>query len=559
MSASTEARWLWPAAALIALVSGAAAVAIIEITQHPYPIWRGLVFRYLLFRQDLTGLALLVAIAVLACIPATHAPALRLVEAIGRRPGLTAVLTFIALCLGTVYAAHNHALAGDEHLALMQSRIFAEGRLTGQVPPDLLPWLVSDYYRYRWVMVDAAAGEIAAIYWPGFALLLTPFSALGIPWACNPLLAAAALALIGRLARRLTGEVQAAGWAMLFTLASPGFSGQALSYFAMTAHLLVNLVYAWLLLERTPRRLFAAGLVGSLALLLHNPVPHLLFAAPWIVSLAWEPGARRRLLPLALGYLPALAIGLAWAAFMRAMHGFILFAVFPHDDNPLNILGNFFWYWHFRLGMVFGAPSEYSLAGRIGELVRLWAWAAPGLPLIAAAGWWLGRHNTGLRLLGASLAVTLAGYFLVSFDQGYGWGARYVHAAWGALPILGAAAVVKLGEMRSLAALRGWVAAAAVLSLVFATALRWWQIHDYIAEHVSRKPPYAAGLRQFVFVHHEIRYYTQDLVQNDPFLRDPVVFLLSRGRMEDYFMMRSLYPAARQVSDDWRGHVWRLD
>ncbi len=556
MNGSRPATGLAPAVALIALVSGLAAVAVLEIVQYPYPIWRTQIFRHLLFHQDLAGLALLVAIAALACIPATHAPALRLVDAIGRRPGLTAAATFVLLCLGTLLVAQNHALAGDEYLALMQSRIFAEGRLTGQVPPDLLPWLVSDYYRYRWVMVGEASGEIAATYWPGFALLLTPFSALGIPWACNPLLAALAVMMIGRLATRLTGQVQAGGWAMLLALASPTLTGQAVSYFAMSAHLLASLVYVWLLLDRTPRRLFAAGLVGSLALLLHNPVPHLLFAAPWVVSLAWAPGARRRLLPLALGYLPALVLGLAWAVFMRQLHGFIFFAPWPSDGQLLNELGNLFWYWHFRLSMVFEQPGDYALAGRIGELVKLWAWTAPGLPLAAAAGWWLARRNPGLRLLGASLAVTLVGYFFVSFDQGYGWGARYVHPAFGALPILAAAALVMRPDLQ---ALRGWAASAATLSLVLATALRGWQIHDFIEEHLTRRPPYEPGVRQFVFVHYIQHHYTQDLVQNDPFLREPVVFLLSRGRLEDYLMMRSRHPQARQVSDDHRGHVWRLD
>lgn len=553
---SRTPTWIAPATAALVLVSGLCAIVILELAHYPLPFWRGLVFRYLLLRQDVLGLSLLAAIAVLACIPASHRPALRLVEWLGWRPGLIAALTFVALCAGTLYAAQNHALAGDEHLALLQSRIFAEGRLTGQVPPDLLPWLVTDYYRYRWVMVSAGSGEIAAIYWPGFALILAPFSALGIPWACNPLLAAGALYLIARLAERLAGGPLAAGWATLFTLASPTFSGQALSYFAMTAHLFVNLVYVWLLLERTPRRLLAAGLVGSVALLLHNPVPHILFAAPWIVSLLWEPGARRRLLPLALGYLPALAIGVAWAALMKAMHGFIIFAVYPHDSNPLHILGNFIWYWDFRMGLIFGAPSEYSLASRLGEFARLWAWTAPGLALIAAAGWWLGRRERDLRLLGASFAVTLFGYLLVSFDQGYGWGARYLHPAFAALPVLAAVAMARLEPNASL---RGWIASAAVLSLVLATALRGWQIHHYIAEHLERRPAFVEGVRQFVFIEYDRAYYTQDLVQNDPFLREPVVFLLSRGRLEDYLMMRTRYPKARQVSDDWRGHVWRLD
>jgi hypothetical protein len=108
--------------------------------------------------------------------------------------------------------------------------------------------------------------------------------------------------------------------------------------------------------------------------------------------------------------------------------------------------------------------------------------------------------------------------------------------------------------------LRGWVASAALLSLVLASGLRWWQIHDYVAEHVARRPPYVEGVRQFVFIQNDVDYYyDQDLVQNDPFLRDSTVFLLSRGRKEDYEMMRRLYPKARQVYDGSRGHVWRLD
>ena len=71
---------------LVAAVSALAAIYILQYVQYPLPIWHGLVFRVLLFRQDLAGLALIVAIAVLACVPATQRPALAFVEAIGRRP-----------------------------------------------------------------------------------------------------------------------------------------------------------------------------------------------------------------------------------------------------------------------------------------------------------------------------------------------------------------------------------------------------------------------------------------------------------------------------------------
>ncbi len=554
-----RSRWTAWAAVLFAAVSALAAIFILDYVGYPNPVPRVLVFRVLLYRQDLAGLALLVAIALLACAPVTHRPALALVEAIGRRPWISAAILFAALCLGTLYAAHNHALAGDEHLTLLQSRIFAEGRLTGQYPPELMPWLMADFYRYRWIMLNAASGDIASIYWPGFALVLTPFTFLGIPWACNPALAALAFVLIAKIAARLTGSAQVAGWAMLLAAGSPGFTGLALSYFPMTAHLFLNLAYVWLLIDRGRRGLLLAGLTGSLALLLHNPVPHMLFALPWIVWLSRQAGGGRNLSVLALGYVPALVVGLAWAVFIRNMHGFIYFAPFPSDDDFLNQLGNFVWYWHFRSGMIFGGQSEYAIGGRIGELVRLWAWAAPGLPVLAAAGWWIGRRNTHLNLLALSLLVSILSYFLVQFDQGYGWGARYIHPAWGALPILGAAAIVRLANIGGTEALQGWIGATAALSLVFATALRWWQIDEYVREHLALRPPYVEGARQFVFVRYDRVLYTQDLVQNDPFLREPVVFFLSRGRRDDYLMMRRLYPAARQVHDEHRGHVWRID
>ena len=54
-------------------------------------------------------------------------------------------------------------------------------------------------------------------------------------------------------------------------------------------------------------------------------------------------------------------------------------------------------------------------------------------------------------------------------------------------------------------------------------------------------------------------YYTQDFVQNDPFLRAPVIFMLSRGRAEDEKLLRQRFPGARLAHEAPYGHVWRLD
>jgi hypothetical protein len=72
--------------------------------------------------------------------------------------------------------------------------------------------------------------------------------------------------------------------------------------------------------------------------------------------------------------------------------------------------------------------------------------------------------------------------------------------------------------------LRRYVATLALLSLVLATTLRAVQIHEYVDEHLA---PHG---RQIVFIEPVIAKYTQDLVQNNPFLRNDVWTMLGHGR-----------------------------
>src|SRR3989449_888791 len=268
--------------ALFGVGAGLLCIAFILLyTRFPQVPERSYIFDYLLGTQDVPGAAMVIFIAVAAAFASLARAGLALVEAIGRRPWATALITFLVLCAGQLFVAKDHALAGDEHLILLQAKAFAAGHLTAQFPPELLSWVLPRPYFDLWLYASRETGAVVSVYWPGFALLLAPFVLLGIPWACNPLLASGALVLIGRLAGRLTGAPQAAGWAMLLTLASPAFSGMALGYFSMTAHLFFNLLYVWALLQR---RLLLAGVVGSFALVLHNPWPHFLFALPWIRS-----------------------------------------------------------------------------------------------------------------------------------------------------------------------------------------------------------------------------------------------------------------------------------
>ncbi len=550
----------WARVFVLAGLSAAAlcAIFILDYTGYPYATQRLFIFSYLFRLQDLPATALVAGLAVAACVPGLARPAQALVEAAGQHPWRTAAVAFVALAASQLLVVKDFPLAGDEHLVLLQAKAFAAGHLTARFPPELLTWVVPWPYLNRWLYASLATGQVVSVYWPGFALLLAPFVLLGATWACNALLASGSLVLVGALARRLAGA-PAAGWAMLFALASPGFTGMALGYFSMPAHLFFNLLYAWLLLERTPRRLLGAGLVGSYALILHNPLPHTLFALPWIAWIAWRDG-RYALLRLAAGYAPlTLLAGLGWWLLMRDVQGYVVFSPYPADGELGSRFGNFLFHWQLQLHRVFIDPDAATLAKRAAELVKLWLWTVPGLPALALAGWWLARRDAALRLLGLSFACTLAGYLFVWFDQGYGWGVRYLHPALGAVPVLAAAAMTRLQETPAGAALRRYAAAAIALSLLVATPFRWAQIESFMADHLSHRPAFERGVPQAVFVKLDWEYYTQDFIQNDPFLRDPVIFLLSRGRARDEALLRERFPPARLERATPYGEVWRLE
>ncbi len=211
----------------------------------------------------------------------------------------------------------------DEYAAVFQAKIFASGHLFAELPPSAVKWLVFPGFNGSFLFVSQETGRAVEGYWPGYALLLAPFEFFNVPWLCNALLAGLAIYLIYRITMDITGDRRAAGWAMLFSIASGTFWANAISLYSMQAHLTANLLFAWLLLQPTRGRCLAAGVVGSFALILHNPFPHAMFALPWIIALVLSADTRRYLFALILGYLPVtLGVGLSWLMFRNSISPF---------------------------------------------------------------------------------------------------------------------------------------------------------------------------------------------------------------------------------------------
>lgn len=541
---------------------GAALVQLVLARLDGNPRGLSPIFWYLLSAYDTHGNLLLAALAIAAFLLRRHPGALAVVRTCGDHPWRIAAAALPLLCLGSLTVYRAYPLAMDEYVALFQAGAFAGGRLAGQFPSDLLDELLPRFPAGYFFIASRATGEVSGSYWPGFALLLAPFAWLGIPWAANPVLSVLTLPALHRLALAISGSREAAGWTVLLLLASPVFIVSALSYYSMPAHLLCNLLYASLLLRPTAGRALLAGLLGGLALTLHNPAPHLLFSAAFAVWLI----ARRTpvvvLGALLAGYLPVIALlGYGWSQHLAGLAAGVTPSTFR--DLPETAAASFLDRASAMLdrarAMVAGTlawPSAKIFEARIAGLSKAWTWGATGLLVLAAWGYAAARDLPGVKVLGAALAVTFFGYFLVPLDQGHGWGYRYLHSAWFVLPLLAALALTRMQD----AELRNMAAWAIALSLVLANGLRLAQVDGFMGRHLNQVPPLAQpvapGKSEIVFIDPAAGSYSRDMVHNDPFLRDMRITLVYEGRDQVAALMAQRFPAYTKSAEGKWGELW---
>jgi hypothetical protein len=498
------------------------------------------IFRHLLMVDDSKTAWLTLAVCIVAAFWKNPMPLLKAIDFVGLHVTMVVTATVALLALGAVFVYHNDAFCMDEYAAVFQAKTFAAGRLTAQLPQSVINWLIPPGFNGAFLVASRSTGQAMEAYWPGFSLILAPFEFLGIPWLCNSTLAGIAIFLVHRITLEITDDWRAAGWAVLFTLASGAFAAYAISYYSMQAHLTANLLFVWLLLKPTPYRAFGAGVVGSLALVLHNPLPHVLFATPWIIAFARSKDERRSFFALILGYLPlTFLLGAGWL-FLRE--------IVTSGNSGFNVIGD-------NINAVFRLPNSSMIDIRVAEIAKMWIWAVPCLFLLAVLGRLRRGDDWRVRLLTQSAVLTFVGYVFFIFDQGHGWGYRYFHSAWGAVPILAACAMTARSESNDL--LAAFAGAAAILNLVLVVPVQMMQMDGIVTRHSAQLPPPRRPGNNVYFVR-DGGFYRADLVQSDPLLRADDLILFSGGDVLDAELMRQNWPTAVLVNRGLGVEEWNL-
>jgi hypothetical protein len=499
------------------------------------------IFRLLLTGYDAQVAWPAVAVCIVAALWNRPDALLKLVDFLAVHPIRFALASAVLVVLGEIFVYHEYPLCMDEYAAVFQSKIFASGHLFAELPPSAVKWLVFPGFNGSFLFVSQETGRAVEGYWPGYALLLAPFEFFNVPWLCNALLAGLAIYLIYRITIDITGDRRAAGWAMLFGIASGAFWANAISLYSMQAHLTANLLFAWLLLQPTRGRCFAAGVVGSFALILHNPFPHALFALPWIIALVLSADTRRYLIALILGYLPVtLGVGLAWLMFRNSI------APVSHaaQAGAEQVSDLFKW------------PDAAILNMRVAALAKMCVWAAPGIFVLAVLGYRRLGADRRISLLAQSAALTFVGYLFVNLDQGHGWGYRYFHTAWGVVPVLAACAMTRKAE--SDLRLASFAGAACVLSFFLILPLQMHQIEHFVSRHLAQLPlPHRPGSNIY-FINPGGGFYMADMIQADPLLRTSDLLLVNRGASADADLVRQNWPNATKIGDGKWGEQWYL-
>ena len=442
------------------------------------------------------------------------------------RTWVVAGLVAVAAQLGHIFAVHGVALSMDEFNADFQATILSHGQVFAPVTE---PWR-GFIFAIKPVFVVWRAGDLTwySGYVPVYAAMRAVAQWVHASALLNPVLAGTSVLLLGAIARRLWPAEPRRVWVAVACFAlSAQFVVTSMTTYAMPAHLAANLLWLYLYVRDDRAGMIGAALVGAVALGLHNPFPHALFVAPFLL---------RMLLRRRFGQL-------AWTLVVYAVASYVWLRWLQMNPTPGGGTG---------LLSLFRVPGldMWELQGM--NLVLALGWQTPVAALLVVMAM-LGHRRLTATEQDLALGIGLSFLFYVLFNstQGHGWGYRYIYAVLGNVALLAAAALPMLEERVGAVRARRLVSVGLLLGVV-ALVMRVQQVERFVRPFASAVDRVSHADADVVVVRTSEVWYGRDLIRNDPYLRGgPVVVNAGMLGQADYDRLKASHgPRLRFIDTD---------
>lgn len=420
------------------------------------------------------------------------------------------------LWAGTYLVLDNYPLTRDEHMVVFDMAVFRTGHLATPLQPEWRAYAQALTPAFLLRLPGNAAWVSA--YMPINALMRTAFAEVADPALMNPLLTAIGAVALFDIAKRLFPGNNGAQWVALLLY---GTSAQvlvtAMTTYAMTAHLALNLVWLALFLRGT--RVSHAGAItaGFLAIGLHQVIFHPLFALPFIDQL------RRR-----GEWRTAAAYFVSYAAFCLFWFSYPhLVAISAGLGRSSGAAAGSGGYFSVRILPLLLQRDPVTFPLMAVNLVRFITWQNLALVPLMALGLGAVRRDQGIAkpLLYGVVLTTVAMTILLPY-QGHGWGYRYLHGLIGNCALLGA---YGWGDFSDREEVRAFALVGTVVTVFGSLPFLLWQTHEFAHPYARVNDMIAHIDADMVVVETEGPGFAVDEVRNQPDLSNRPIRLAGKA------------------------------
>lgn len=432
------------------------------------------------------------------------------------------VLTAGLVMAVVAFAGHYWILSGydmsrDEQMATFDAAVFAQGQLVAPI---------DGFWRYHAEALNTMfmypTSETAAwisAYLPLNATLRALFDLIGDAALTGPAMVLLGAAALWGCAQRIWSEDrETAVVALLLYLGSGQILFNGMTAYAMPAHLALNLSWLWLFLRRTMWADFAALAVGFVAVGLHQPIMHPMFAAPILFLLVLDREWRRATLYF-FGYA---AIGTFWAWWPSAMWSLVEGGASAPKADGIDYLS--------RLIVTVAQGDALRFANMVSNVLRFFAWQHLLLLPLLPLGIRIARKDRLAGALAGGIILTTAVMLVILPYQGHGFGYRYFHGLIGNFILLAIYGWMSLGNER--ARWRTLLLRTTAAGLAVVLPMQLWMAHSFYTPAARASGRIAATTADYVVVGEGDAPFSIDLVFNPPALDDRPVRLI-RGLVSD--------------------------